>query len=297
MKSPKQVGLEADILRMVGGPVPEQSAQRGRRGQRGQHGQHGEQARPARKGTAHRAAEILLHDRETQSLQEYANVVSIKRLGFNDHGPVHMRTVVLNALIMADLLHASGAKLSLEQDEAGTYEDSQVALLCAGMLHDVGMTVGRDDHEHASVELALPLVDRVLREVYGEDIEKRVIVRSMTVECIVGHMATQRIHSLEAGLILIADGCDMEKGRARIPMMIATESRVGDIHKYSASAIEELRIEKGEERPIRITIEMKDTVGFFQVEEVLFRKINSSPVKPLIELYAGVIGKKMKRYL
>jgi hypothetical protein len=89
----------------------------------------------------------------------------------------------------------------------------------------------------------------------------------------------------------------MEKGRARIPMMIATESRVGDIHKYSASAIEEVRIEKGEERPIRITIEMKDTVGFFQVEEVLFRKINSSPVKPLIELYAGVIGKKMKRYL
>ena len=252
---------------------------------------------PARKGAAHRAAEILLHDRETQSLQEYANVVSIKRLGFNDHGPVHMRSVVLNALIMADLLHAAGAKLSLEQDEAGTYEDSQVALLCAGMLHDIGMSVGRDDHEHASVEIALPLIDRVLREVYGEDIEKRVIVRSMTVECIVGHMATQRIHSLEAGLILIADGCDMEKGRARIPMMIATESKVGDIHKYSASAIEEVRIEKGEERPIRITIEMKDTVGFFQVEEVLFRKINSSPVKPLVELYAGVIGKKMKRYL
>lgn len=285
MKSPKQVHLEADILRMVRDASPE------RRGRRGGI------VKPAWKGTAHRAAEILLHDREIQSLQEYANIVSIKRLGFNDHGPVHMRSVVLNALIMADLLHGQGTKLSLEADEAGSYEDSQVALLCAGMLHDIGMTVGREDHEHASVELALPIVDRVLREVYGEDIERRVVVRSMVIECIVGHMATQRIHSLEAGLILIADGCDMEKGRARIPMMIATESRVGDIHKYSASAIEEVRIEKGAERPIRITIEMKDSVGFFQVEEVLFHKINSSPVKPLIELYAGVIGKKMKCYL
>jgi len=286
MKSPKQVHLETDILRIVRGTPPERGTapERGtRRGSQGQ-GRHGSsQGRPGgrqgqpRRGSALRTAEILLHDREIQSLQEYANIVSIKRLGFNDHGPVHMRSVVLNALIMADLLHSAGTKLSLEADEAGTYEDSQVALLCAGMLHDIGMTVGREDHEHASVELALPLVDRILREVYGEDIEKRVVVRSMVVECIVGHMATQRIHSLEAGLILIADGCDMEKGRARIPMMIATESRVGDIHKYSASAIEEVRIEKGAERPIRVTIEMKDNVGFFQVEELLSGRFTSSP--------------------
>jgi metal-dependent HD superfamily phosphatase/phosphodiesterase len=79
--------------------------------------------------------------------------------------------------------------------------------------------------------------------------------------------------------------------------MIATESRVGDIHKYSASAIEQVTIDKGEKRPIRISVQMKATVGFFQVEEVLINKINSSPVKPYIELYAGVIGKKMKCYL
>ena len=42
---------------------------------------------------------------------------------------------------------------------------------------------------------------------------------------------------------------------------------------------------------------MKATVGFFQVEEVLLHKIDWSPAKPFIELYAGVIGKKMKCYL
>jgi hypothetical protein len=266
MKSPKQVGLENEIRSRLSG-IPRA------------------------------AADILLEDQEIQHLQEYSNVVSIKRLGYNDHGPVHMRTVVLNAITMAELMHAAGIPLSLEADDAGTYEDSLVALLLAGMLHDVGMSIGRADHEHDGVWLALPIMDRVLTRVYGDDVERRVVVRSLAVECIVGHMATQRIHSLEAGLMLIADGCDMEKGRARIPMMIATESRVGDIHKYSASAIEQVRIETGAERPIRITVEMKATVGFFQVEEVLLHKIDWSPAKPFIELYAGVIGKKLKCYL
>ncbi|MGA2613320.1 MAG: phosphohydrolase [Spirochaetia bacterium] len=266
MKSPKQIGLENEI--------------RGRLS-----------------GVARTAADILLDDQEIQHLQEYANVVSIKRLGYNDHGPVHMRTVVLNAIVMAELMHTAGIKLSLEADDAGTYGDSLVGLLLAGMLHDVGMSVGRADHEHDGVWLSLPIMDRVLARVYGDDVGRRVVVRSLAVECIVGHMATQRIHSLEAGLILIADGCDMEKGRARIPMMIATESRVGDIHKYSASAIEQVRIEKGVQRPIRITVEMKATVGFFQVEEVLLHKIDWSPAKPFIELYAGIIDKKLKCYL
>ncbi len=266
MKSPKQVSLEKEI-------------------------------RSRLSGLPRKAADLLLDDPEVQALQEYANVVSIKRLGFNDHGPVHMRSVVLNALVMADILHAAGIPLSLEADDAGSYEDSCVALVTAGMLHDIGMSVGRDDHEHAGADLALPIIERTLTEVYGREVGRKVVARSLAVECIVGHMATQRIHSLEAGLMLVADGCDMEKGRARIPMMIATESRMGDIHKYSAASIEEVRIEKGVRQPIRITIDMKATVGFFQVEEVLLHKINASPAKKYIELYAGLIGKKLKCYL
>ena len=173
-----------------------------------------------------------------------------------------------------------------------------MALLTAGMLHDIGMSRGpRGPRARRRAGSRCPSWTGSSREVYGDDVARSVVVRSMAVECIVGHMATQKIHSLEAGLMLVADGCDMEKGRARIPMMIATESRMGDIHKYSASAIEEVRIEKGAKRPIRITIEMKATVGFFQVEEVLLHKINASPAKPFIELYAGVIDKKMKCYL
>ena len=35
----------------------------------------------------------LFDDEELQEMQDYANNVSIKRLGYNDHGPVHMRQV------------------------------------------------------------------------------------------------------------------------------------------------------------------------------------------------------------
>ena len=242
-------------------------------------------------------ADKMLHDVEIKALQDYANIVSIKRLGYNDHGPVHMRKVVKNALKFANLFHDAGISMSLETEGIGTFEDSVFALFSAGLLHDIGMSVTRQDHENYSAELAVPIIDRYLAELYPDDTTKRVILRSLILEGIVGHMAMIRIHSLEAGLILIADGCDMEKGRARIPMLINTEARVGDIHKYSSSAVERITIGRGEEKPIKIEIEMSQSVGFFQVEEVLFPKLNMSPAKPYIELTAGIIGEEPRRYL
>ncbi|MFA7565779.1 MAG: HD domain-containing protein [Alkalispirochaeta sp.] len=242
-------------------------------------------------------AEAMLHDEEIKALQDYANVVSIRRLGYNDHGPVHMRKVVVNALKFAHLLQGAGIAMSLEADGVGTFEDSIFVLLSAGLLHDVGMSLTRQDHENYSVELAKPIVERYLERLYPNDVTKRVVLRSMVLEAIIGHMAMIRVYSLEAGLILIADGCDMEKGRARIPMLLNAEARVGDIHKYSSSAVERITIGTGEERAIRIEIEMSQSVGFFQVEEVLFPKLNMSPAKHYVELFAGVIGEEPRRYL
>jgi len=248
-------------------------------------------------GRAKKLAELLFTDPEIQHLQNYANNVSIKRLGFNDHGPVHMRKVVLNAVTMLDILQKAGVQLNLEKEEIGDFEDSKAAVLLASFLHDLGMSIGRERHEQMSIMMCYPVIDRLLSVIYGDDLEKRVIVRSLAIEGIAGHMATQKIHSLEAGLILVADGCDMEKGRARIPMMLNTESRVGDIHKYSSASIEEVQILPGENKPLRINIIMSASVGFFQVEEVLLGKINVSPVKQHIELYAWVKDREVKRYL
>jgi hypothetical protein len=243
------------------------------------------------------AVQYIINDPEIKHLQDYANTVSIKRLNYNDHGPVHMKKVALNAVIMAEILKKSGIVFNLELEECGTYEDSLVSILTAALLHDIGMSVGRADHEKMSVIIGVPIIDRIMKHVYSDNLQQRIIGRSLAVECISGHMGNRKIHSLEAGLLLIADGLDMEKGRARIPLMMETESKVGDIHKYSASAIEKVFIEEGDAKPLKINVSMSESVGFYQIEEVLFSKINSSPLKQYIELYAGVIGEESKKYL
>ncbi len=239
----------------------------------------------------------LFADEELQEMQEYANNVSIKRLGYNDHGPVHMRQVVGNAIKMLNILQDSGIKTSLEQEEIGTFEDSMCAVILAGLMHDLGMMIGRQGHEDMSVILAKPLIERALMHILPNDLHRRVVIKSLAIEAIIGHMSSKKIHSIEAGIILIADGCDMTKGRARIPLSINKTPKVGDIHKYSANAINRIGIHHGERKPIKIDIEMSAEVGFFQIEEVLLTKIDSSPAKQYVELYAGVEGEERKCYL
>lgn len=243
--------------------------------------------------------EILINDEEVQAIQDYANTVSIVRLGFNDHGPVHMRTVCRNALKMLKILYTCGIKNSLENENAGSFSDSVTAVVIASFFHDFGMTIGRQDHELYSGILAFNMIERILKTVLPEskDLNRRVIIRSMALEGILGHMGTRKIHSIEAGLILIADGCDMTKGRARIPMEMNSKPSVGDIHKYSANSIEKVKILQGKEKPIKIEVHMSADVGFFQIEEVLLQKINNSPAKNLVELFAGVEGQDEKQYL
>ena len=241
----------------------------------------------------------LINDEEIQAVQDYANRVSISRLGFNDHGPVHMRTVCHNALKMLKLLFNAGIPTTLQQDQMGTFDDSVTAVALAAFCHDFGMTIGRQDHELYSGILAYNIIDRILMKNLPDekDLMRRVVIRSTAMEGILGHMGTRKIHSIEAGLILIADGCDMTKGRARIPIGIHSAPKMGDIHKYSANSIDKVTIQKGTSRPIQIVVEMSAEVGFFQIEEVLLPKINSSPAKNLIELYAGVKGQEQKRYI
>jgi metal-dependent HD superfamily phosphatase/phosphodiesterase len=248
-------------------------------------------------GKALETAKLITTDGEIQATQEYANNVSIVRLGYNDHGPVHMRTVTLNAITMMDLLRQAGIKTSVEKEGVGDFEDSLIAVMLAAMLHDLGMGISRQDHEFHSAYLAAPMLDRILSKIFPENMQKKTMIRFLALEGISGHMGNRIIHSLEAGVVQVADGCDMTKGRARIPIAMNQSPRVGHIHQYSANSIEEVRISRGQEKPICIKVGMSSEVGFFQVEEVLLNKIAASTAKPHIELYAQVQGEEDKKYL
>ena len=52
----------------------------------------------------------LIEDEELQEMQDYANNVSIKRLGYNDHGPVHMRQVTANSIKMLNIFEDMSIK-------------------------------------------------------------------------------------------------------------------------------------------------------------------------------------------
>ena len=278
MKSPKEISVEQWLVRLTQEII---------------------NITPERGDLPLRVVRDLINDKEIQSVQDYANKVAIARLGFNDHGPVHMRTVCHNALKMLKILYNAGVPTTLQQEQVGTFDDSVTAVAMAAFCHDFGMTIGRQDHELYSGILAYNIIERILEKNLPDpaDLMRRVVIRSTAMEGIIGHMGTRKIHSIEAGLILIADGCDMTKGRARVPIEINSAPKMGDIHKYSANSIDRVLIRKGNERPIQITVQMSAEVGFFQIEEVLLPKINSSPAKEYIELYACVEGEEPKRYL
>lgn len=240
---------------------------------------------------------FLLEDQEIHDYHSYANAVSVRRLGYNDHGPVHARIVAYNGLKILQLLHKNGIRTSLEVEEIGTFEDSCVGTVLGCFLHDMGMSVTREAHEWHSIVLADEFIKTALAHVYDEGDPMRGVLRSLAHEVIVGHMAHARIHSVEAGVGLVADGTDMSRGRSRIPQMLERDPAVGDMHRFSASAITRVEIQEGESKPVRISALMDNVTGLFQVEEVLMTKIKASPIMQYLELAALVTDQPPRFYL
>lgn len=233
----------------------------------------------------------LLNDPLVASMQNYANVVSIQRLGYNDHGPVHARIVCLNSLKILDLLNEGGVPPSVVSEEVATYDDAQVAVFVGAFLHDLGMAVTRDDHERHSMIMADHIIDNHLSKIYDDE-GQLWMVKCLINECIIGHMGNYRIHSVEAGSIMLGDGADCTRGRAQIPALLNKHPMLGDIHRFSASAITEARIIRGKRKPVRIEIDMTSSAGLYQVEEVLMGKAKVSPIMNFLEIAAYLDGKE-----
>jgi uncharacterized protein len=69
------------------------------------------------------------------------------------------------------------------------------------------------------------------------------------------------------------------------------------IHSISAAAIDEVRILAGEERPVRVEIEMNNSAGIFQVDDLLATKLRGTPLEGRVEVIAEVRGESEKRLL
>ena len=95
--------------------------------------------------------------------------------------------------------------------------------------------------------------------------------------------------TLEAGITKLGDGADLTKGRTKVPFQ---KGKV-DIHSVSALAIDNVILERGKEKPIRITVAMDNPAGVFQVEAVLEKKISTSGLQDHVKVDVLVNGDRL----
>lgn len=223
-------------------------------------------------------------DLELQTLWRMQNVTAINRLGMSDHGPVHMQVTANGALKILRLLKEGGIKPNLEKDFDGfSGEDSEVVVALGAIMHDIGMSIHRKDHEK-NFYTAQPIIDRLLDGIY--DTVSKTIIRSEILHCIFCHRSDGKPLTVEAGAVRVGDALDMTEGRSCVSM----GSGKLDIHLISAAAIKKVRIHHGEKSPIKVNIEMQNSAGIFQLDDLLKEKIKGSGLEKFMEIEVDITG-------
>jgi len=230
-------------------------------------------------------------DEELAQWWKCANVNVVDRQGMTDHGEVHIRIVANAALKLLRLLAEAGIQSSIESTYEMTADDAEGVVVAAAALHDVGIAVHRSNHEQFSVPIAVSILPRLLEGLYAP--AEQVIVQAETLHAIIAHSWETKCLTIEAGVVKVADALDITQGRSRIPY----EAGETSIHTISAAAIDQVRLLKGEGMPIRIEIEMSNSAGVFQVDELLKRKLRNSSIAPYVQVLAQIEGETEKRLL
>lgn len=221
----------------------------------------------------------------------YMAQVHSQRLGMSDHSWVHVQVVLNIALRVLRLLAKAGDEPAMVTDHGMSQRDAEVVVAGGALLHDVGMSIHRTDHEAYSLFLAQGALERLLEGIYEEP--ARGVVSAEILHSIIGHRRRGDPYTLEAGVVRVADALDMAQGRSRMPLEAGQEG----IHSISAAAIDEIRISAGEELPVRIEIEMNNSAGIFQVDDLLATKLRGTPLEGRVEVVAEVKGESEKRLL
>lgn len=230
-------------------------------------------------------------DDELYALWVAANVNAMERLGMTDHGPVHVKIVMNIAIKLLRMLVERGVEPAVVHNYGMDAHDAGVVVALAALLHDLGMSIHRSGHEEFSLFVAQDRMRALLAGLY--DVPTATILRSEALHAIIAHRSGGKPLTLEAGIVRVADALDMAKGRSRIPF----EAGSASIHSVSAQAIEGVRIEPGAKKAIRLSIQMTNSAGLFQLDQLFRDKLKGSGLEPYIEVEAHIEGETEKRLL
>jgi metal-dependent HD superfamily phosphatase/phosphodiesterase len=228
--------------------------------------------------------DLIQADAELNQMWKCANINAVDRCGISDHGEIHIRIVANSALRIYRLLVEGGVTPSVVKNYGLTAEDGELVVVTAAAMHDLGISVHRDQHERYSLWLAYPKARQLLGHIYPEP--QLTIMVAEVLHAIIAHDADERCLTVEAGAVKLADATDMSEGRSRIPFQ---QGQV-NIHSVSARAIDSVKIEKGDKLPVRITVNMGNSAGVFQVDDLLRHKLKTNTIQAYVEVVARITG-------
>ena len=221
-----------------------------------------------------------------------ANVNAVDRLGISDHGEVHIRIIANAALRVLRLLVDGDVTPSVIKDHGLAMDDAEVVVVLAAALHDVGIAIHRDDHERYSLIIGYPKARQLLSGLYEEP--ALTIMVAEVLHAMIAHSSDQRCLTIEAGCVKIGDALDMTEGRSRIPF----DAGKVNIHSVSALAVKSVSIKRGDRKPVRIEVELFNSAGIFQMDNLLRKKLLNSTLMPYVEVRAALVeGETEKRLM
>jgi metal-dependent HD superfamily phosphatase/phosphodiesterase len=215
--------------------------------------------------------------------------VNAQRLQMSDHSWVHIQIVTNIALRLARLLFRRGIEPSIVADHGLSERDAEVVIAAASLFHCVGMSIHREDHERFSLFLTADKLPKLLVGIYEEPVRSVIVAEAS--HAIISHRTRGRPFTIEGAIVRVADALDMAKGRSRLH----AEQGLHSIHSISNSAIESVKIEPGEDKAVRIEIEMTNSAGIFQVDEGLGTKLRGTLLEQHLEVVARIDAEHERR--
>jgi metal-dependent HD superfamily phosphatase/phosphodiesterase len=239
-----------------------------------------------------RLLEAVNADPQVKAWWHVSAVNATRRLGMSDHSWVHIQVVLNIALRLARLLFKRDVTPGVVTDLGLRERDAEVVIAAACLFHCVGMSIHRADHEAYSLFLTQRKLGELLDGIYDEPVRSVIVAEAL--HAIIGHRSAGAPPlTVEAGIVRVADALDMARGRSRVPY----ESGLRNIHSLSAYAIEEVRIEPGEDKAVRVEIQMSNSAGIYQVDELLATKLRGSGLEPHLEVIARIDAEHEERLL
>src|SRR6202011_2997155 len=122
-----------------------------------------------------RLLEAVNADPQVKAWWHVSAVNATRRLGMSDHSWVHIQIVLNIALRLARILFRRGVRPSVEVDYGMSDRDAEVVIAAGCLLHCVGMSIHREDHERFSLFLTADKLGELLARAYEEP-ERTIIV-------------------------------------------------------------------------------------------------------------------------